>query len=88
MQIIVNKNNEIEYHFHPNLDDECADIAREMLDVMRCYHDDTSNCAWALVDDFDLTFAEAIQIINCSTDVFEEHISDLFNYNHNPDDFK
>jgi len=88
MEIKINKENEVEYHFHPKLEDEFVDIASEILDIMREYYNRNSECLWILVDDFDLTFEEAGMVMNCPTDEFENLISDLFNHNHNENDFK
>lgn len=88
MEIKINQKKEIEYHFNPKLEDEFVDLASDILDLMREFNSERSECLWSLVDNFDLTLEEARMILDCPTIEFENRISDLFNHNHNEDDFK
>lgn len=78
MEIIVNKDNKIEYRFASDFPNELADIASDALDIMRENPDDTLKCLFALMDELDLMMSEAKQMIDCPTEKFEELIYYLF----------
>ena len=80
MEIEINDKGEVEYRYDANMDDEIVDIASDALDIMREFigPNQTGQCILRLMDELDLTYGEAREMVQCPTSEFEYFVSGLF----------